>query len=1228
MRTKNQKKKYLQLILVCIFIALAALLFAGLRQIKDANESKHLQLLTERYEFAYNTIYDQYRQLAVTLYSGIMERFAIPELYQGLLTADEKQKKKLRKELLARIGSRYAELVREAKVRQLHFHLRNNESFLRLHRPDKFGDDLSSVRATVNYVNTEHRPISGFEEGRIYNGYRFVFPITAPDGTHLGSMEISFGPNTLTSAMMKQYFVLSNFFIRETTVQQKIYPEEQRENYTQSHQKGYLFDKEVLRGLKEVSRRELQELKPSDQMMAKLYANAHSGKAMSLYDPSINMVITTIPVFNPVSREMVAFFTLRSRSDFFIQEGRHFRAIFCVSLLLLAMIIGTFYQQCSKKNLLEESALQLQKQRQRLIDAQKIANLGHWEIDHLSNHLEWSRQIFTIFELDPDVFLPDIKSFLSRVHPDDRDFVSASFADHINKYHPYDIQHRIVTQGNEEKWVREICSTEYDATGTPLQSLGIIHDITEHHKALSLLQQERDMFMQGPVMTFTWRNSDNWPVEQVSPNVSDLLGYTDKEFLDDSTLFVSLVHPDDLERVVREVKSGSQGQGHAFTHEPYRLRARDGKVVWVQDHTTIVRNRSGAISHYQGYLVDITDTMNLSEELFRHKKRLEMVIQGANLGTWDWNIKSGKVIFNERWAEMLGFTLDEIEPHISTWERLVHPDEEEEITRILTDHLEGRTPVYTAEHRLKHKSGKWIWVLDVGKVFERDAEGNPSRAAGIHMDISRQKDVEQVLLAARKTAETANHAKAVFLSNMSHELRTPLNAILGYAQIFSGDETLTAKQQSGIRTIHQSGEHLLMLINDILDFSKIEADKMELVESEFQLPEFLHDIVNIVKVRSRAKGIGFRYETVGVPPGMIRADELRLRQVLLNLLTNAVKFTFSGHCTLRVHSRLISEGRVLLTFVVEDSGVGIQPEMQEKVFEPFQQSGERLQYSEGSGLGLAISRRLVQLMGGELQLLSPLNESSLRPGEEPGSRFFFTIETAVSGDGVPVLLKRQRITGYDTHGGEGSPKKILVVDDDAINRTVLREILNPLGFVTDEAVRGSDVLAACERFRPDAILMDLLMPEMDGYMATEQLKKHRDFADVPIIAVTAMASEDGGLRQECLEKGFSGFIAKPYVVTDLLGILADLLSITLKTSGSATGVSGKTGRCIPPTQEYLLELLNLIESGDINGVIQKAAEVATIESGKYQDFAREIQDLADDYKLVEIENLIHRYRKV
>lgn len=267
--------------------------------------------------------------------------------------------------------------------------------------------------------------------------------------------------------------------------------------------------------------------------------------------------------------------------------------------------------------------------------------------------------------------------------------------------------------------------------------------------------------------------------------------------------------------------------------------------------------------------------------------------------------------------------------------------------------------------------------------------------------ISNEKDmnrmIQQELIVAKDNAESANQTKSIFLANMSHELRTPLNAILGYTQIFKKDPSLSPQQLGGIQTIHNSGNHLLLLINDILDLSKVESGRMELVPVEFHFPEFLQNVVNIIDIKVAHKKIKFIYEADQDLPIMIKADDLRLRQVLLNLLSNAIKFTQYGQCTLRVNSEDIGTATALLSIVVEDTGVGISKDMQKKVFEPFQQTGNRLQYAEGSGLGLAISSNLVQLMGGKLHLMSPINDHPSQ-SEGPGSRVSFTITVPVLAD--------------------------------------------------------------------------------------------------------------------------------------------------------------------------------------------------------------------------------------
>jgi signal transduction histidine kinase/DNA-binding NarL/FixJ family response regulator len=493
--------------------------------------------------------------------------------------------------------------------------------------------------------------------------------------------------------------------------------------------------------------------------------------------------------------------------------------------------------------------------------------------------------------------------------------------------------------------------------------------------------------------------------------------------------------------------------------------------------------------------------------------------------------------------------------------------------------------------------------------------------------------LEEAISRTKKMAEkakAANLAKSVFLSNMSHELRTPLNAILGYTQFLNRDPSLTLKQQSGIKTIHQAGEHLLMLINDILDFSKIEAGKMELVKTEFRLPEFLQGIVDIIRVRARTKALDFFYEPEASLPAVIEADELRLRQVLLNLLSNAVKFTSSGYCRLRIQSRPVAAGNALLTIAIEDSGAGIIQEMQEEVFNPFQQTGEVLKYSEGSGLGLSISRKLLHLMDGELQLVSPINMDP-EAGEGPGSRFSFTIEVPVLNDGAMgnnagTAPEEHKVTGYTVPGKKGDPKKILIVDDNAPNRDVLCDTLESIGFVTEEAEDGSEVLAACAYFQPDAILMDLRMPGTDGFTATKQIRQHANFSHVPVIAVTASTGDTKKLKQRCLEHGFNGYFTKPYITTKLLEAIADQLQIELQYDEDTTGDPNQP-EILPPPQDVLDNLVKLAQSGNIDAVSKQSGEIAMLEFGKYKAFAHQIKQLADDFQLIEIVKFITLCRK-
>jgi PAS domain S-box-containing protein len=323
---------------------------------------------------------------------------------------------------------------------------------------------------------------------------------------------------------------------------------------------------------------------------------------------------------------------------------------------------------------------------------------------------------------------------------------------------------------------------------------------------------------------------------------------------------------------------------------------------------------------------------------------------------------------------MLGYEPAEIASTIHGWEAIAHPDDREQARRLFSDHLEGRTPFYECEHRVRHKNGSWVWVLDKGKVVAWDEQGRARRAAGTIRDTTERKAAEHTLAQAvaaaeeaRRQAEQASAAKSEFLATMSHEIRTPLNGILGYTEFLLDDRTLNVAQRHQIRRIQGAGSALLTVVNDILDFSKIEAGQIELEHQPFALVSLLDNAFSIVKAQTDHKRLAFRIEVGPDVPDRVTGDQDRLRQVLLNLLNNAVKFTPMGEVALLVTRVAGSADGCTLRFAVSDTGIGVPAEKRHRLFQRFSQiDGSIRRKFGGTGLGLAISKRLVDLMGGEI----------------------------------------------------------------------------------------------------------------------------------------------------------------------------------------------------------------------------------------------------------------------
>ncbi|MEB3295054.1 MAG: ATP-binding protein [Synechococcales bacterium] len=497
-------------------------------------------------------------------------------------------------------------------------------------------------------------------------------------------------------------------------------------------------------------------------------------------------------------------------------------------------------------------------------------------------------------------------------------------------------------------------------------------------------------------------------------------------------------------------------------------------------------------------------------------------------------------------------------------------------------------------------------IEQLAQAFNRMAE-----SLGISQATLQQK-LEEIEV-ARADAETANRAKSQFLANMNHELRTPLNGILGYTQILQHDPTTNDKQRKGLNVVHQCANHLLTLINDILDLSKLEAQKMDLYPQDFHFANFLSSTVDICRVRAEQKGVEFRYQPGANLPTAVHADDKRLRQVLLNLLSNATKFTDFGTVTFRIERVDTSESQApdpnaqtqRVRFRIKDSGIGIAAEKLATIFLPFEQAGKRDRNSEGTGLGLAISQQIIEKMGSTIHVDSELGK---------GSCFWFEVDLPVAsewrmGDG----LEHQKVIGYQG----GDRRKILVIDDREENRLVAINMLEPLGFKLAEAADGQTALDLALQMRPDLIITDIHMAGMDGLEMTRRLRQLPDFTSTPIIASPATLSQVD--MQDSIDAGCTSFFPKPLEFNGLLAEIQRLLNLqwtyeTLPTADSVLNGDGqeRSTELLFPEPEELSALYTAAQSGFMSDVQQEAQRLKTL-APKYIPLANRILELSQQF---------------
>jgi PAS domain S-box-containing protein len=700
-------------------------------------------------------------------------------------------------------------------------------------------------------------------------------------------------------------------------------------------------------------------------------------------------------------------------------------------------------------------------------------------------------------------------------------------------------------------------------------------------------------------------------------------GYPPQAFESDQTLWLTIVPEADRAQVAARAAAALDNNG--ISQLEHRIRCADGLPRWVR--STFVRAGTDDAPACDVLIEDIDQRRRIEEDRARLVDQLALATRAARLGIWDWNLATDELVWDERMYQMVGVAQGDLGDAHHTWLATVHPEDRALCERAKLFALEKNLP-YDIEFRVCCPDGTLRYIKADGQVV-RNAQGQPMRMTGIHYDITERKHAEEEmrrhrdhllelvdertasLLAATKAAETANRVKSEFLAKMSHELRTPLNAVIGFSQLMARTQSLSPDQQRNLEIIHRSGQHLLTLINDVLALSKIEAGGTRLDPVDTDLARLLDEVAEMLRIRAQAAGLELLLELDGVLQEgrlAVRVDSVKLRQVLINLLGNALKFTQQGSVQLRVQAE-VHNGQARVGFTIRDTGVGMSALDLQRIFEPFVQVGTHTGEG-GTGLGLAISRQYVELLGGDLEVESELGHGSM-------FRFALTLPVASSVPAAPLVLGQ--VLGLD-QAQRG--KRVLVADDDRESQMLLGELLEPLGFVVAYAGDGIEALSRMNSFTPHLVLMDWRMPQLDGLATIRRIRSQADGPQPRIIMCTASAFEE-----QCtvaLDAGADAFLRKPLNVNELYAHIENQLGLHFQRAPApAQAASGiAAGGVAEVSKEELAGLPEEIRVALKEGALaldqHRLAEALAAIEGPHPDLAARLRHMTAAFRYREL----------
>ena len=722
--------------------------------------------------------------------------------------------------------------------------------------------------------------------------------------------------------------------------------------------------------------------------------------------------------------------------------------------------------------------------------AQSAGGFGVFELNLVTGMIKGTSLFFELIGLECRDMSLRREEWLASIHPEDLEGVVQALSDAVATGSGYETEYRTLTASGEVRWLAGRGQVLLGGEGYDSRAIGTITDITERKELEDKLHSATESLniaqTAAGVATFDFDFRRNTRI--CSDNFRELLGIPPAISLEDLNRTLSRVHPDDFARV-RSAPLETTPASPYYRCE-YRVLLDSGVERWLGEKAKVVRAPSGEVERITGALIDISDLKRTKAALGSVEIRLERALRGTQDGLWEIDLLTNVSWYGLRFGELLGYSVEELGSSHEQFANLIHPEDRERVALALDNHLEHRA-VYDLEFRVRHKAGHYEWMRARGQA-ERAADGTPLRLAGAMQLVTDRKLAEQASLDAKLTAEAANRAKSSFLANLSHEIRTPMNGVLGMSQILA-ETSLDSTQREYLDIIRGSAKALLSLINGVLDLSKIEADRLELENVEFDLVHMIYETVAATALQTAAKGIELIVTLETEVPVLVRADPVRLRQVVLNLLGNAVKFTHEGHISIRVANRAAANARASLTIEVTDTGIGIPADRIDRLFKSFSQvDSSTTRHYGGTGLGLSIVKRLAELMGGEVGVRSEVGR---------GSTFWVRIEVDV----VQEQPTRQPL---------GLGRKILIVDDIPAARDSL---VSKLGLYQYDTIAVGGVDEALERLARepfDLVLADELMPIRGGLDLLKALRTDARHAHLPFILMSLFGAEHDTAERE------------------------------------------------------------------------------------------------------------------